>query len=526
MTGKRYIVALILALSWVSVPILAEDVDNDALRPRNEATFLQILKASKDPNRDVRSQVAWILGRVDRPEAISVLKGMLNDSVPDVRAAALRALCRQLPAGEVITPEMTVPVEDAGLRHAALAAAAHLRFKQREALIEAAMTSASPSERVLGLRALAFQSESRNRSLVLAALEDPNAVVRAAAVDALSAADANAISLILKSLAERTAGDSFVVRAAACRALARMKAVDGRKELHAAVSDEHCVVRREAIKALSALGDRSAVDVIRTRIADVDYTVRVAACVALGEMVEARSAPDLSDRLADHVIEVRAAAEEALAKFPPDVGYKVLLKYADYQERRETRVRAWRLLGLYGHPATKEMAFQRLGDSNLAVGAYALRVGRKLEDRRVIPHVINNILRTRRLREGGDEGPTALQAEEGFRVAILFGLKESIPFAILALKRALDPPMASVPLYMPDPNTVVWIARYLVAVKHEAAVPLLERVVTDPRAPLPESTRRSVLEVLRKMTGKEYVVVPDRVRVPIPDPTFIEVIEQ
>ena len=503
--------------SITSTPSLAQDAEKlKTLPPRNEATFQAILEAAKDPNRDVRALTAWTLAQIGKPEARPALDALAKDPVPEVRAAALRALREMLPPGSKIEVMLDVPVENDGLRLEALAAARSLLFEQRDKLIEAARKSASATERAMALQALEIDPPDRSRPLLTAALKDPQASVRAAALIALGAtlradsgpaADEELARIILPFLTERTSDASFLVRAAACEALGRAGLKTPGGELIAAVDDDHFFVRRAAIQAAGRIGDPSAVPAVQGRLADKDYTVRAAACAALGEFSGVlSSAPLLSDRLADDTIEVRDAAQAALLRFPPATVYEVVLKYADDVARAEVRHRAWQLLGAGLFPGARELSFGHLNDPDVVVLGNSLRILRTLEDRRMIPRVLVLLHYDDRHAAPGDPVP-----EEAYQAAILFKLEEPVSSAVFALntfvKYAKFPPMSlPPPPFEPSAQLALWAVQYLAALDRNETLPVMEDVFEVSKANPQMGTL--IGATLERLTGLKHPVPP------------------
>jgi len=474
--------------------------------PRNEETYRAIVAAARESNRDVRARVAWVLGQTGREDAVPVLERLLNDPAPEVRAAALRALCELVPAGKEVPFAPDVPIKEPTLRVAALTAAAQLRFPQRRAVIDAAMDSGRPSERALAARALRLDTPKESRPALLKLLEDSHPLVRAAAVETLGAArDNEAVTRVLRALAERGEPDSFAVRAAACRALAEMRTERGLDELHQAVSDEHYFVRRSAIEAIMTLEDLPGVPAIQQRITDHDYTVRVAACRALGKLVDPTSPPHLAARLADEVPEVRQAADDALVTFPPDLAYKALLEWVDYKGLRETRRRVWRILGEYGHPGTREVAWAHVQpeDEDVPVRVAALKILRKLADRRIIP-LVTSILQTPNGMMNRNPPPEGM-VEESFKAGALFKLPEGTRLGKFILYRAQI--MMPDDGYMPSPATVVAVFEYFAALKRLDAVPAMERVFDFYKIQR-DDTLLALKKALEELTGRTYELPP------------------
>jgi len=512
-------IGLIVAFVTTTSSFAAGEARPQRPAAKNEATYRAVLEAARDPNRDIRARVAWILGVLGRKDGLPTLRRLATeDPVPAVRAGALRAMAKILPTGSDVEVALTVPEEDADLRWAALEAAATLRFEQRDALVRAALDGTSLSERESAVRALALDAPRKSRPALLSALKGEHAPIRAAAARALGASkDPEAVSLVLEALAEKSAPDSFLVRAAACDAMARMKVAKGRNALRAAIADPHYLVRRSAIRAASRLGDRKAVPAVQSRATDDDYTVREVAVRALGELIDPTSPPRLAARLADDEPTVRALAEAALRKFPPNMAYKALLEYVDYRKLRETRQRAWRLLGEYAHPATVEIAFKYLRDRDAIVNTAAFHILRIHKDRRIIPRALE-LLKVPLMEQYLDEH----QVYEAFHAAILFDLKQPIGFAKVTLQRILVPPMSET-AWVPSGEMAGPAAEYLAAMDHKPAVGLLEKIHNARAVSRP--TRLAVAAALEKLTGKKYPVPPAPPPAPPVMRLFLEVEE-
>ena len=477
--------------------------------PRNEQTLRAILRAAGESNRDIRGRVAWGLGQMGREDAVATLRGLAVDPAPGVRAAALRALYQLVPPGTCVKVTLAVPAAHVSLRHAALYTANQLLFEQREALIKAALASGDVSDRILAVRALALDAPSESRPILLRVLKDDgHTLVRAETIRTLGRGrDGEAVKLVLAGLSEDVAPDSFVVRAAACEALAQMKTNQRRGLLYKTIADEHFFVRRSAIQALVDLDDLAGVVAIQRRMNDADYTVRRAACVALGKLIDRSSPPLLAARLADKVPEVRVAADDALAGFPPDLAYRALLEYVDYRRLKETRRRVWRLLGEYAHPGTRETAFTHLNDSEVFVRVEALRILRKLGDRRIIPLVVA-VLKTGRKEMSGRNPPPEGIIEESFKAACLFDLRDGIPCAMFVLQRALAPPESEG--YMPSEGVLVAAFKYLAAMKHRAGLRLMERVFEMCTLHGGGKSAGEFAKALEQLTGRPYPLPPPK----------------
>lgn len=86
------------------------------------------------------------------------------------------------------------------------------------------------------------------------------------------------------------------------------------------------LTREGAIKNLTGIGGREAADAIARRLADGDPRVRAAACHALAEMRALRHKAQLYDALYDRDVPVRCAAAAALARMGDNYGLTAVVK--------------------------------------------------------------------------------------------------------------------------------------------------------------------------------------------------------
>ncbi len=466
--------------------------------PRNPDTVRAIIAAAKEPNRDTRARVAEALGRMGKPDALEVLQQLAADPAPEVRAQALRAMRDILPPKTPVRVTLTVPGEPDALRLAALSAAARVLFAQRDALLDEAFRNGAPAERALAVEALALDAPARRRALLLPAAREGDAVSRAAALRALDdPKDAEAVALLRTALAERTAPNAFLVRAASAATLGRLK-LSG-PELRAAAGDEHFMVRREALTACAAASDSEARPVAQARATDSDYTVRRAACAAMGALPEKSSAPILALRLADEMTEVRDAAQKALLCLNAAESWNALMPHIEHKDTNARR-RVWSVLGEYAQPPTADAALAHLKDADGWVAGNAVRILRVLGDRRLDEFIIATL--KFELNRGAPPDPVV---REAFRAAGEWKLMQPIPAAIFALKEFATPPRMIPPPFACSPELAVASIRYLVALEHRPAIGVME-------AALPLLTNDAAYDELRerlqKLTGRTYPPAP------------------
>jgi len=469
--------------------------------PRNEATFQAIVEATSAPNRDTRMRAAHALGAMARTDALPALKTLALDRFPTVRAAALRALANTLPAGASIEVALGVPVKDDALRSCALNAAAYLKFDQRDQLIKVALENGSALEKIAAVMALNLDSPDKARPLINKALNDTHPAVRAEAVRTIgNAADKEAQSLVLAAIAD----ESFLLRVAACNALGKMKLASTIPAIAKASQDNHYRVRRAATEVFAAFPSSTiAATAVRDRLADTDYTVRVAACDSLRAIADPPSAAPLAARLTDETFEVRNAAEKALLAFDPDTTYKALVKYASAQTERDTRYRAWHILGEYAHPATADMALDVFYDMH--VNGFATRILRKLDDRRMIPDLKKVLVMPASI----DSIVNDMQLAEGFIAAGRFGMREPIAFARGCLKRTLRPPRSE-EAFIPSGDLTAEAARYLGVIGDSDSVDLMLDLFEKKKdfSVVAEGIR----DAIKMLIGEELQITPPKER--------------
>ena len=157
--------------------------------------------------------------------------------------------------------------------------------------------------------------ESVLAALAEAALNDPNGLVREAAIQAVAMADLETLAEIL---AEH---EDLVMKVAAVNAMAVKENPDALGPLtQALLADLEPEVRAAAAEALGALGDeRALLPLIQALLNDPDSaeTVRAAAALALGSLGQAAAVPPLVEALES---DVDAAVRESAAAGLGDLG--------------------------------------------------------------------------------------------------------------------------------------------------------------------------------------------------------------
>jgi HEAT repeat protein len=208
-----------LALAWLLVAPLIDD--RDAARIAQTRVITQALSLVPMADRYLRSLWWWkralglrALGLTQVRDRTAVIIAALDDSHPDVRAAALDALTDlQDPAS---LQAIVVRLHDASLHRGRRAAALAAFGRQCEPfLLE--LAAVDPAHRVNYARALAICGSEQARATLCQWATDSSGVVCAAAFEALAhvGLDAGAARLAVQALDH----DDASVRAMAARAL-------------------------------------------------------------------------------------------------------------------------------------------------------------------------------------------------------------------------------------------------------------------------------------------------------------------
>lgn len=239
---------------------------------------------------------------------------MLDSDDPWVRRAGARVLL-QLPLKEA-APKLARLVDDpdAAVRADALDALGMTGDAAQGPVVVALLGhEKDPAARVAALRALGRLRAEVGLPVLLAALEDPDRHAALAAVDALGAIGAaDAVVPVSTLLADPRVPAD--VQAAAARALARLGDARSIPNLMLATGNADVEVRRQAIVALGILRAKQAIDLLIERLSD--DTVLREAVVALGNIDDPRTLDPLLTvlRVEDVPVDVRRAILEALGR--------------------------------------------------------------------------------------------------------------------------------------------------------------------------------------------------------------------
>ncbi len=182
-------------------------------------------------------------------------------------------------------------------------------WEGRLARLRRDLGSGDPAQRREVVQLLSSYPSAEVRDALLAALEDPDAGVRAQAAEAVGRVRVlDAVPRLLDWLDDPDPD----VRAAAARALGQIGADRAVPRLVRVLGDTHSDVRRAGVAALAAIGGDAVVVPLLGRLDDVDARVRVDAATVLGHLADPRATVPLVGRARDDAPEVRTAVHSAL----------------------------------------------------------------------------------------------------------------------------------------------------------------------------------------------------------------------
>jgi len=278
-----------------------------------------------DAELGVRLLLVQFLGIVRAPESVVALLGAAQDeALAEVVLATLAGF------GDAV--EALVDARWAGLEVDARALACELLGRSAGASggarLVAALDDLDPLVRAAAARGLARRGDAAALRPLVRRLEatagdsepeaqdERDAVMQAlVAIAVASAADARRATLEL--LVGGFDGAAEPVRLAVARVLHEVGGPEHAQHMSLLVQDPSPAVRCAAVAALARMGAESAAEMLRLALADEDATVRVAAAWALGEAPTLRTLPDLERLLGDEDAAVRAAAVRAVAALEP-----------------------------------------------------------------------------------------------------------------------------------------------------------------------------------------------------------------
>ncbi|MBP7147177.1 MAG: HEAT repeat domain-containing protein [Acidobacteria bacterium] len=354
------------------------------LKPAPEVARPHLEKLITDPEPLVRAEVVWAIAELLEDQGVDLLEKMYGDPDRVVRDSAIRASCRmwdKAPARKMCQTAFADPDYSA-------------RVEVLNTLRESFPND--PAAADIFRRSLQDPSESVVRAGVFGshAARDPKAVPELARI-ARTASDLAAVpaaeealatiatpeavrellSLLPKPKAE--AGKpapkrpSDLVRAAAARALARIKDPSSLPELRKCINDSSTAVRLGALEAILEMNDRQSVGAVTNLLTDPEPRIRRYALRVLRRIGDAKSADAVRKVVKeDKDTTVRSSAVPALADLLKQQAIPDLAAVKNDLDASVRLEAAGALAGL-GRPAASALAGY-LSDSDPSVRAMAI----------------------------------------------------------------------------------------------------------------------------------------------------------
>lgn len=287
-----------------TVPAAALDVLALAHRPQDAARIVTMVRLGSG---EVRASGCRALVKFGTTEAAEALVEALHDPDPDVSELALQAL-RELGevAYEALVPRLVLPngeLDEKIVQAMAVGGTAAAPILRECLHREAAKVRSS------AVTALVNVAGEGALGDVIPLLDDPDAEVRQAAVNALAGLGRVVVAPALQLLTRATAEGAL----AAADLLGRVEGVTF-EDVHSLLRDSAGGTRRAATRLLGALDDDRATAHLVVRLKDPDVDVRTEAVRGLGRRGSVAAIPHLISALDDEEPAVSRAAVEAFSQ--------------------------------------------------------------------------------------------------------------------------------------------------------------------------------------------------------------------
>jgi len=230
-----------------------------------------------------------IVARGDKATALGIYRKLLAAS-GHIRCAAIIGIGRAGGLKELDTIFAALGDPDARVRGAALAALGLLPAREVTQAMIARMKSASPEMKVVLLRALAQGADKDSLPAFLEAAKDANQAVRVAAYEGMGELRNEAAAPVLVAAVAGKEGDEL---SAAKAAVNRIPGDAVTQALIAALGDAPASGRVELIQCLAARRSPPTVPALLKSAQDPDAAVRTEALKAVADLADEKAVPDL-----------------------------------------------------------------------------------------------------------------------------------------------------------------------------------------------------------------------------------------
>lgn len=346
---------------------------------RKELNSVSLLEDSlKDSSSLVKERAAEALGAIGDPNSADSLALVLNDKVPDIRVAVLRAL-GQLGQEASILPMLkhsSIEREPTVLKAIFSALTEIGKFLNINELMEALTTLLSSTEEEWRSTkgTLGEQGETFPYLLQLA-VESPGSRMRQRATEALGSTEESfknqAVEVLLKALNDSIAE----VQLAAVKSLGILKDPRSLDSLINALQTDY--LWDETVSSLILIGETA--PLLKPLENSENITVRLGICRVFSALTPADGVPTLTTRLQDPEKTIRLAALDALAKIgnpEPVPSIIAMLKSRDKKEKEK----AGEALGYLGDPRSIPHLLDAEEDRSREVRDAATEALRKLDE--------------------------------------------------------------------------------------------------------------------------------------------------
>lgn len=313
-----------------------------------KSAFEPVLRGASHTEARVRTEVAYLLGRLGEPKAVEPLLQLVGDPVASVRRNAALSLGR---LGSVVAqPERVLrrlagllADGDEGVGEAAREALVSYASRALPVLRDVCRTGGE-REVVAGLNALREIGSPEGEETMVSLLLHPKRTVKVAAVAGLMAVGtSNSLDPLLRALRDED------LRWFASLALERLGSSRPDLFLAARADDPHLALRAEILVKLGA----PVVPFLVRYLQDAEAARRALALWALGEISDPAAAEGVAELLDDPVL--GAMAGRTLRKFG-DRGFSQLVRYAAVPRSEAGALQTVEALALFeGAPAVREL---------------------------------------------------------------------------------------------------------------------------------------------------------------------------
>lgn len=237
-----------------------------------ESLIPELINRATAKDDQIRSCVAFLLGKTDSLKAIHVLRDLLKDPVKDVREAALSSLEDHLDYLDVATLFDLIRDPDIRIQYKAIDGIVRLKDPQTIDHLIVAIQDESEYVRRAAVEILNHVGTSKHIQALFSAIKDEDWWVRARAADALARIGG---PTVIKAVVDLLKNKDEYLRRAAIEILNVIEDERAFVHLMGAIQDADWWVRERAIDALARMGNKAAVPALLPLIREESQTAIV-----------------------------------------------------------------------------------------------------------------------------------------------------------------------------------------------------------------------------------------------------------